>query len=201
MSTTPSTVPPSEALKAEADAFAEALDTTPPNALSACSGWTAHEVTAHLVAAGVEIALNLEAYGNGEPVPPTRGFEERERPYREMSEEALRSEFGRSTERMTEALDAVLMAEPDAVVPWTGRQMVVATFITHVRSELAIHRWDLIGDDDTSTKLLAQDELTVHAVEVLGPALDDQFQGISGRRPRGTASWAVRCGGCARSRQ
>jgi len=171
MSAEPSTIHPSQAFRTEADALAEALDTTSLDALSACSGWTAHEVAAHLAAAGVEIALNLEAYGEGRPVPPTRGFEEREKPYRAMGEKALRAELPRSMERMTEALDAVLMAEPDAVVPWTGRQMGVATFVTHVRSEFAIHRWDLVGDDDTSTKLLAQPELTVHAVTVLGKAL------------------------------
>ena len=52
------------------------------------------------------------------------------------------------------ALDAVLNLQPDAVVPWTGREMVVATFITHTRSELALHRWDLVGDDDVSAVLL-----------------------------------------------
>lgn len=49
--------------------------------------------------------------------------------------------------------------------------MVVRTFIPHVRSELALHRWDLVGDDDTGTVLLAQEALTDHAVAVLGRAL------------------------------
>ena len=66
---------------------------------------------------------------------------------------------------------AVLATEPDAVVPWSGRQMVAATFITHLRSEFALHRFDLVGDDQISISLLAQPELTDHAVVVLGRAL------------------------------
>jgi hypothetical protein len=38
---------------------------------------------------------------------------------------------------------------------------------THSRSEAAIHRWDLVGDDEASKELLAQPELTAHAVKVL----------------------------------
>jgi hypothetical protein len=68
-------------------------------------------------------------------------------------------------------LDGVLSKKPGAVVPWTGRQMVVATFVTHLRSELALHRWDLVGDDEVSAVLLAQDSLTDHAVSVLGRPL------------------------------
>jgi hypothetical protein len=49
--------------------------------------------------------------------------------------------------------------------------MVVAKFITHVRSEFAIHRWDFAGDDDTAISLLGQPELTEHAVDVLGEIL------------------------------
>lgn len=165
------TARPSRVMKIEADAFFETLDATPPDALSACVGWTAHDVTAHLAAAAVEVALNLEAYGEGLPVPLTRGFEEREAPYRAMGHVELRTQLPVSIERAAVALDAVLNSQPDAVVPWTGRQMVVATFITHMRSELALHRWDLVGDDDVSMTLLAQPELTDHAVTVLGRAL------------------------------
>jgi len=162
---------PSLAMETEADAFFEALDDTPPDSLSACAGWTAHDVTAHLTAAAVEVATNLEAYAEGWLVPATRGFEEREAPYRAMDHEELRTQLPISIERAAVALDAVLNSQPDAVVPWTGREMVVATFITHMRSELALHRWDLVGDDDVSAVLLAQPELTDHAVTVLGRAL------------------------------
>ena len=171
MSTEPVAARPSEGLAIEAAAFLGALEVTPPDALTGCEKWRAHEVAAHLVAGAVEIALNLEAYGEGQTVPATRGFEEREAPYRAMEDGKLRVELARSTERVSAALDAVLAVEPDAVVTWTGRQMVVATFVTHLRSELALHRFDLVGDDETGTKLLGQPELTDHAVAVLGRAL------------------------------
>ena len=171
MNTEPNISRPSENFSCEVEAFLTALDTTPPNSLTACAGWTAHEVVAHLVAAGVEVALNLEAYGDGRAVPTTRSFDEREAPYRDMADASLRDELPRSIVRMGAALDAVLLAEPDAVVPWTGRQMVVKTFITHLRSELALHRWDLVGDDATGDALLANPLLTDHAVSVLGRPL------------------------------
>lgn len=171
MSTAPIVDRPSNGFSAEAEAFLAALDGTAPDARSACAGWRAHEVVAHLVAAGIEVALNLEAYGEGRPVPATRGFEEREAPWRALPDEELRAELPRSIARMATALDAVLEAELDAVVPWTGRQMAVRTFVTHLASELAIHRFDLVGDDELGTKLLAKAALTDHAVAVLGKAL------------------------------
>jgi uncharacterized protein (TIGR03083 family) len=171
MSPEPIAVHPSEGFATEVDAFLEALDVTPPDALTECAQWRAHEVAAHLGAGAHEIALNLEAYAEGRPVPATRGFEEREAPFRAMADSPLRAALPRSIERVAAALDAVLTVEPDAVVPWSGREMVVATFVTHLRSEFALHRFDLVGDDDTSITLLAQPELTDHAVAVLARAL------------------------------
>jgi hypothetical protein len=40
-----------------------------------------------------------------------------------------------------------------------------------MRSEFAIHLWDVAGDDEVSAELLAQPELTAHAVTVLGRIL------------------------------
>ena len=171
MSPEPAAARPSDGFAVEAAVFLEALEVTPPDALTGCALWRAHEVAAHLGAGAVEIARNLEAYGEGRPVPATRGFEEREAPYRAMEDAELRADLPRSIDRVAAALDAVLGAEPDAVVPWTGRQMVVATFVTHLRSELALHRFDLVGDDETSRSLLGQPELTDHALAVLGRAL------------------------------
>ena len=55
----------------------------------------------------------------------------------------------------------------------------------HGRSEAALHRWDLAGDDEVSQELLRQPELTVHAVEVLNTMLDASPEAVSGtpRRP------------------
>jgi hypothetical protein len=72
---------------------------------------------------------------------------------------------------MRSAVEQLLTQEPDAVIPWTGRQMVAAKFVPHMRNEFAIHRWDLVGDDEIGTELLAQPDLTEHAVSVLGRVL------------------------------
>jgi len=176
---------PSDGLQLEAGAFLEAVESSPPDALTGCSLWRVHEVVAHLGAGAVEIAKNLEAYGEGKPVPATKGFEEREAPYRAMEDAELRALLPRAIERVAAALDAVLTAEPDAVVPWTGRQMVVATFVTHLRSEFALHRFDLVGDDEISQSLLGQPELTDHAVTVLGRALLARGTGSASEPPVG----------------
>lgn len=72
---------------------------------------------------------------------------------------------------MRAAVAEVLAADPGAVIPWTGRTMAVAKFIPHMCNEFAVHRWDFLGDDDTGTALLAQPQLTEHAVAVLGEIL------------------------------
>ena len=155
----------------EAEAFLDARQHTAPEVVSACEGWTAHEVTAHLAAAAAEVTRHLEPYLAGEPVPQTRTFEERESPYRAMDDAALCRRLEVEEAKMRSVIAMVLAREPDAVIPWTGRQMAVAKFLPHMRNEFAIHRWDFAGDDDTSIELLAQPDLTEHAVGVLGQVL------------------------------
>ncbi len=155
----------------EAEAFLEARRAIAPDVVSACAGWTAHEVTAHLVAGAVEISRHLEPYPNGEPVPATRGFEEREAPFRAMSDPELMRRLELEEQRLRGLLGDVLAADPGAVVPWSGRTMPVAMFQPHLRSEFAVHRWDITGDDGVGDELLAQPELTAHAVRALGPML------------------------------
>ncbi len=149
----------------------QAIERCPANALTGCREWTAHEVAAHMAANGAEVARTVGAYAEGRPVPETRGFEERQAPYSVLSHSQLLPRIVEETTRMHGILDAVLKAEPEAVIPWTGRQMRVADFPTHMRNELALHRWDLVGDDDTSLELLSQPELTLHSVKVLGHIL------------------------------
>jgi hypothetical protein len=162
-----------EALKRsrEAEAFLDARQHIAPQVTSTCAGWTAHDVTAHLAAGAAEVTRHLEPYLAGDPVPRTRGFEEREAPYRALGDAALMHRLEIEEQRVRAMLGEVLAAEPDAVIPWTGRQMPVAKFVPHLRSEFAIHRWDIAGDDATGDDLLAQPELTHHAVEVLGRLL------------------------------
>lgn len=154
--------------QSEATALLDSLQDVPPGALSACKGWTPHEVTAHLAAGAAEISRHLDPFLAGDPVPPTRGFEEREAPFRAMDDRGLRQRLDAEEERLRTCLAAVLEADPAAVIPWTGRQMPVATFIPHMRSEFAIHCWDIVGND---RQLLDQPELTAHAVQVLGSLL------------------------------
>lgn len=155
----------------EAEAFLDARQHTSPETVSACVGWTAHEVTAHLTAAAAEVTRHLEPYLAGDPVPATRRFEEREAPYRDLDDQALRRRLEDEEQAVQRIIAEVLAREPDAVIPWTGRQMAVADFVPHLRNEFALHRWDIAGDDEVSDELLAQPELTAHAVGVLGEIL------------------------------
>jgi hypothetical protein len=155
----------------EAEAFLDARQHTAPDVVSACEGWTAHEVTAHLAAAAAEVTRHLRPYLQGEQVPDTRSFEEREPPYRALDDAALLTCLETEETNVRASIAEVLAYEPSAVISWTGRQMPVAKFLPHLRNEFAIHRWDFIGDDDTSIQLLSQPELTEHAVGVLGEIL------------------------------
>lgn len=166
--TTPST--PSVRSR-EARAFLDARRHIGSDQVSACAGFTAHEVTAHLTAIFAEVTRHLRPYLGRRPVPATRTFEEREPAFRALDDAALLDRFDAEEQTFREVVDQVLAGEPDAVIPWTGRRMAVAAFPTHLRNELALHRWDLVGDDDTGDELLAQPELTAHSVGVLGEIL------------------------------
>ncbi len=155
----------------EAGAFLATLDQAAPEAVSACEGWTTHEIAAHVTGAAVEVLRHLDPYLQGDPVPPTRGFKEREAPLQAMDHSALLHRLDAEEQRMRAVVGDILDREPDAVIPWTGRQMAVAKFIPHLRNEHALHRWDIAGDDDTSLILLADPDLVEHSVGVLGQIL------------------------------
>lgn len=155
----------------EVAAFLEACRTVPPAAVSACAGWTTHEVTAHLAAAAAELSRHLTPWLAGEPVPATRSFEEREPAFRALPDRELPGRLADEEERARGLCEQVLTRDPDAVIPWTGRTMAVAAFLPHLRNEFALHRWDIVGDDEVGDELLAQPELTRHAVTELGPIL------------------------------
>jgi Mycothiol maleylpyruvate isomerase N-terminal domain len=155
----------------EAEAFLDALQGTAPSVVTACDGWTAHEITAHLAGAAAEVIRHLEPYLRGDPVPATQSFEIREAPFQALDDGALRRRLEAEEEKMRSVIDQVLEREPDAVIPWTGRRMVVAKFVPHMRSEFTVHRWDFAGDGEIGPALLAQPELTEHAVSVLGRLL------------------------------
>jgi hypothetical protein len=156
---------------AEAEAFFAAIEVTAPEVVSACDGWTAHEIAAHVTGNAVEITRHLEPYLQGDPVPRTRSFEEREAPLQALAHADLLARLDRDEQRMRAVLADVLAREPEAVIPWTGRQMAVAKFIPHMRNEHALHRWDVAGDDLISLALLAESDLVEHSVGVLGAIL------------------------------
>ncbi|MBO1756853.1 maleylpyruvate isomerase N-terminal domain-containing protein [Allobranchiibius sp. CTAmp26] len=156
---------------AEADAFLATIDATDPSAVSACEGWTTHEIAAHVAGIAVEVVRHLQPYLQGDPVPQTRSFEEREAPLQAMTHAQLLSRLDREEGRMRAVVGDVLDREPDAMIPWTGRQMAVAKFVPHLRNEHALHRWDVAGDDDVSRGLLGQPDLVEHSVGELGQVL------------------------------
>jgi len=153
---------------AETEALLAALQDVPPGALTACGEWTAHDIGAHLAGACEEVIRHLRAYVEDRPLTATRGFEEREASFRELSPARLLSALDRGEEMMRAEIGAILAREPDATLTWTRRQMRVDAFVTHLRSEYAIHRWDLIGDDDVSWSLLGKFELFKHAITAIG---------------------------------
>ena len=150
----------------EGEAFIATLLAASPSQLTACRGWTAHEVTAHLAAGSEEIADLIESHLAGAGSRPTRSFEEREAPYRAMDDPTLRRHFFEQVERARKARQQLADDAGDTVL-FTGRAMTAAEFVTHSRSERAVHRWDIVGRDEIGWELLAQPDLTLHALKIL----------------------------------
>lgn len=162
-------------------AFASAIAEAHPQAGTACGAWTTRDVVAHNAGNAEEITRTLRAHVDGKSVPATRSFEEREAPYLAMRDDALYDALAERTEALGAMLDEALAGDANAPVPWTGREMKVSSFPTHMRNELALHRWDVVGDDEVSDRLLAQEELTAHAIDAIGRPLlvkgMDRFEG------------------------
>jgi uncharacterized protein (TIGR03083 family) len=163
----------------------------PATAPTACTGWTAHHVAAHLAAGSREIADLTEDRAAGRPPRPTRAFEERERPYRAMPYADVLDEMAVQTRRKLTAYEALVEASDESAIDFTGTAITVDELTTHSRSEAALHRWDLVGDDPHADELLADPELTAHAVKILNrmPELSESARSIAARaaphgRPR-----------------
>ncbi len=152
--------------QAEADALLDVLDRTPPDVVTGCIGWSAHDLLAHLVAGGVEMSTLASAVRDGDLAPATRGFVEREAPFVALEDGLLR-ELMAASGTLSGVLNDVHAHNPLMTVPFTGWDMTATMLNTHTRSELALHRWDLVGDDEESRRLLAQPDLTAHAVSAL----------------------------------
>ncbi|MFN8024394.1 MAG: maleylpyruvate isomerase family mycothiol-dependent enzyme [Acidimicrobiales bacterium] len=163
----------------EAIAFRDAARAVAPDRPTACAGWTALDLVAHVVAGGVEIARLVSARLAGRPVPPTQSFAEREPAARSLGHDVLLSFLDGAG-----VVDLIGQLPLGEVVPFTGWAMDREALATHVRSELALHRWDLVGSDDLGVELLEAPELTVHAVRALESF--DEIGERSAARPRPT---------------
>lgn len=145
-------------------ALLNTLQLVPGNAVTACRGWTTHEIIAHLAAGCVAIADQAEAYQAGDPVPPFGSWQERDEAWRQVDDNELRQQFDRAEIRMTTALNALAADQPDLPIPGGGWGFSVTDLESHFRQEFALHRWDLIGDDDIGAELLSQPEFVAHSV-------------------------------------
>jgi hypothetical protein len=137
---------------------------TPPSRMTACRGWTVHELVAHLAAGAAEEAALITAATAGEPDRPTRSHADREQPYRDLPDDVLRDRLAADADDLQRALAQL----GDIGVPFTGRTMTAADFAMHSRMECALHRWDIVGSDDVGWGMLGQPALTNHSITVLG---------------------------------
>jgi uncharacterized protein (TIGR03083 family) len=142
-----------------------------PRALTSCPGWSAHHIAAHIAGNHEEARRHVEAYHAGRPLPATRSFEEREAPLLRLRFDVLLTRIETEEVGLLTAVEAVLAADEGARLRWTGRTVKIAGFPTHMRSECAVHRWDVAGDDDVSHQLLSQPDLLTHAVTFIGRPL------------------------------
>jgi Mycothiol maleylpyruvate isomerase N-terminal domain len=165
----------------EATALLMTLDHTPPTAPTACPGWTAHHLVAHLSAGAAEMATLTESVTKRRGERRTEDFATREAPYVAMADEELRTRLGAEAIRLAAAVEALATAVPALTVPFAGRHLGAEELTMHARSEAALHRWDLAGDDDVSQDLLRQPELIVHAVGVLNTMLDGSPESVPQR--------------------
>ncbi len=150
--------------------FAEAVRQRRPDSGTWCEARTVRDIVIHQTGNAEELARVLNGHLTGEPVD-TRGFEERERPFRSLNDADLWSAF---IERMTQLGTVAAAAEElpdDTDVAWTGRTMKVPWFAEHMREELVLHGWDITGDDPAAQSRLGQWWMTEHCVNAVGVPL------------------------------
>lgn len=128
-----------------------------------CSGWSAHDLCAHVAAAAQERADLIEEHLAGRPPRATRSWEVREPPLRAMPAAALRECLKEQAIRFESALAS--MPEDDTIT-YTGWVMSAERLHMHSHSEAVLHRWDLMGDDEVSVRLLSNPAMVSHALAV-----------------------------------
>lgn len=137
-----------------------------------CAGWSAHDLTAHVAAAAEERANLIEEHVAGAPPRATRPWDVREPPLRAMTDAALRKQLVEQAMRFELALAAL---RADDTIAYTGWTMSAERLRMHSHSEAALHRWDLVGDDDVGARLLSDPAMVTHALAVFDavPALPE----------------------------
>jgi len=128
-----------------------------------CSGWSVHEVAAHVAAAAEERADLIDDHLAGKPLRPTRSWEVREPPFRAMPDALLRERLVEHAVRFESKVAS--LNDGDTVV-YTGWGMTAERLRMHSHSEAVLHRWDLVGDDDIGIRLLSDPALADHALAV-----------------------------------
>jgi hypothetical protein len=127
----------------------------------------------------------VEAALAGDPERPTRGFDDREAPFVAMPDGDLRDRLVVEALRLGTATAALATTDESSTVGFAGRRLRSAELDLHGRSEAALHRWDLVGDDSISRSLLAAPELTTHAATVLNEMLAGSAESPTARAGRG----------------
>jgi hypothetical protein len=126
-----------------------------------CAGWSAHDLTAHLTAAAEERADLIDEHLAGKPTRATRSWEVREPPFRAMPDAVLRERLVANAIRFESSVAAL---EEHDTIEYTGWSMSAQRLRMHSHSEAAMHRWDLVGEDDISVGLLSQPAMVSHAL-------------------------------------
>lgn len=147
--------------------FLATIASVPADAPTACTDWTARNVAAHLAAGFEEVSVLIEDSLADRPSRDTRTFDEREAPYLAMDDDTLHLQLRDHLFVTTKVLADFRAAGPDAAFEFNGALFSAAQMTVHLDSELAIHRWDLVGDDVIGQKLLATPAFTRHAVFLL----------------------------------
>jgi uncharacterized protein (TIGR03083 family) len=185
---------PTRATREEAEAFLAVLQSLPPQAVTACRGWTVHELIAHLASGADALANQIEAHFEGRAIPAFGSWEEREPAYQAIDDPALRRRLEEAERRMNAGFDELLKIGADAVIDQVGFGFPVSELVLHMRQEFAVHHWDLVGDDEQNDRLLAQPELLAHSVRMLGePLLARGLQ--ADPSPETALSVRIRCPG------
>lgn len=151
--------------------FAQAVAERSPQTGTWCEAWTVRNIVIHQAGNAEELARVLRGHLAGEPVT-TRTFEDREAQYRAMTDGDLWSALVSRIEQLAETTDAASSdLTEDTDVAWTGRTMKVPWFAEHMREELVLHRWDMVGDDATAYAALGEPWITKHSVLAVGSPL------------------------------